>query len=734
MRDIMKKILLLLLIFSLNGLAQNPFAKNKADELELQSFKRSIGNSIFVDKKTVKAGDSFSVVLELQMVEGWYVYWKTSGGIGMPMEFNFTPPPGIKLKQVHYPYPKYKYDETIRSATYYNDGNPTYIFDFEVEADAQPGNLDIEMTVNWQACKVQCIQPFGDLPVRKIPVTIGANSEENPEIKSLKEAAIKKTPKPAPSGWGLHAFYTKKSYQGQYDDAAKEQAATVVTIQAPEDLNPVKMNFFSMNAEMGIQANHYSISALNSKIVQKTIEYDPEAKQIEEISGVVTIKDGENTIAYLLSAKLENEEFKAPATTESEDKPYRTLDGAVAQKENKGLFFNILLAFLGGFILNLMPCVFPVLSIKVMGFVKHAEEGKHKAIQHALVFTLGALISFWILAGAMLVLKSASSEAVNWGFQLQNPTVVLILIIVLFAMSLNLFGVFEIGVGLTSAGQSVQGKSGFAGSFFSGVLATVVATPCMAPMLGAALTYALTQPAATSMIIFTFIALGMCSPYVFLAAFPKFLNMIPKPGAWMETFKQAMGFLMLLAVVWLMETLQSQLAHTPYFFNILWGFVGISVGLWIYGKYTPMYLEKKTRIKGFIASAIIVGLGVWYSYGKLSEKPVITWNEYDIQVIEKKLAEGTPVFIDFTATWCASCQVNKKIAIYPNADLFEKKGVYAVKADFTNKDPKLGAILEKFDSSGVPLNLLYDGENPKPVKLPEVFTKSILEEQLNKLK
>ena len=729
----MKKFLILFFTITYLGFSQNPFGTNNKDNVELQAFKRSFEESIFVDKKSVKPGDSFSIVVELQMIDEWYTYWKTSGGIGAPMAFDVKTPKGIKLKSINYPYPTYVYDDKANLVTYKNYGDVVYTIDFEVEKEAALEETFIEMMIHWQACKIQCIQPFGDPPKRMIPVKIADKTEPNPDVEAIKEKAQKTHPVEAPEGWKLHGFFTKKSYKGQYDDKASEQSAVVATISSPDTLNPVKMQFFPADEAMGVQANHYSLTSLNDNTVQKVIEYDPDAEVLKEISGVVTIKDGDKTVAYKISGVLENKEFvnTKPST---DNKAYRTLDGKVAKKEDKGLFLNILFAFAGGFILNLMPCVFPVLSIKVMGFVKHAEEGKHKAIQHSLVFTLGALLSFWILAGAMLVFKSASSEAVNWGFQLQERNVVLILIIVLYAMALNLFGLFEIGVGLTSAGQSVQGKTGFTGSFLSGILATVVATPCMAPMLGAALTYALTQPNYIAMLIFTFIALGMCSPYVFLAAFPKFLNMIPKPGAWMETFKQSMGFLMMLAVVWLMETLQKQLEHSPYFFNILWGFVFITVGLWIYGKYTPMYKDKKTRINGFIASILIVGMGLWYSYGKLSDKPEITWHDYNIQEIEKKLAEGTPVFIDFTATWCASCQVNKKVAIYPNADLFVKKGVYAVKADYTKKDPKLKGILGKFDNVGVPLNLLYDGQNPKPVKFPELYSKETLTEQLEKLK
>ena len=730
---------LIFMIFALSLGVQAQFSLNnkKSNNIELEAFERSFADSIFIDKSTVKPGESFSVIIDVQLKDGWYVYWKTSGGIGAPMDFQFTPPEGIKLKEIHFPYPKYKYDELISAATFYNQGHVTYVADFEVSADAAKGEKVIDLVVNWQACKVQCIQPFGNPPVHKIKINIGDETAENAEIAKVKKKALEKIPVPAPEGWTLHTFLTQKEYKGQFDDAAKLQSAVVATIVAPENIKGSTIKFFPTLQQAGYQSLNYPVNFLNSKTFNTAYELDTSESTPKEFSGVIVITKGGKTESYKISAPISKEAFKAPATdneaaSESE-LPYRTLEGAVAQKANDGFLFNILLAFVGGFILNLMPCVFPVLSIKVMGFVNHAKEGKHKAIQHALVFTLGALLSFWILAGTMLALKSATAGAINWGFQLQSPIVVFILVVVLFLMSLNLFGVFEIGVGLTSAGQSVQGKSGFAGSFFSGILATVVATPCMAPMLGAALSYALTQPAFTAMIVFTFICLGMCSPYIVLAAFPKFLKFIPKPGAWMETFKQSMGFLMMLAVVWLMETLQKQMVYPDYFFNILWGFVLITVGAWIYGKYTPMYLEKSTRIKGLIAAILIAGLGVWYSYDKLTDKPEITWAKFNQQEIDQKLAEGTPVFIDFTATWCLTCQLNKKNAIYPNAELLIKKGVYTVKADFTNKDPKMAEILQKFGSSGVPLNLLYDGKDPRPVKFPEIYNESTLTEQLNKL-
>ncbi|MCM8533712.1 MAG: thioredoxin family protein [Lentisphaeraceae bacterium] len=737
----MKKLLLLIIsALSISVSAQfGGFNKKAKLPLELQAFDRGLKDSMFLNKTDVTPGDTIKLLVEVKIKKDWIVYWRTSGGISSPMNFQWKLPEGIKFEKIEFPYPKYKFDKVIGSGSFYNQGDAKYIATFSISKDAPKGDAKIGMLLNWQACMPggQCIQEFTGPKLYESSFKISDKNTINKDNSKLFEEGQTKLPLEAPNNWQLHTYKTKQNIKGPYDDAPIEKDVAIVTLKAPTPLDKKLTMFFPTSEVAHAQTIDHETIQLDDNKIQRTYELDSEMlASFNELAGVVTVKNDDKTLAYQLQAKVSDKPLASAGGTKAASKSstsYRGLSGEnISDKKNKGIFYNLVLAFLGGFILNLMPCVFPVLSIKVMGFVNHAKEGKGHGIMHAGIFTLGVLISFWILAGLTLGLKSTNQD-VTWGFQLQSPYMMYSLVALLLALSLNLFGVFEIGVSLTSAGQSVQGKTGLYGSFMSGVLATVVATPCMAPMLGAALAFAFTQPPAIAMIFFTAIGLGLSSPYLFLAIFPKFLKFIPKPGAWMETFKQAMGFLMLLAVVWLMDTLQSLIAEQDKFLNVLWSFVALSTALWLYGKYSPMYVEKSKKIKGILAATLLALAAVSYGFSKLEEKTVLTWEKFDPAKLEQYVKDKQPVFIDFTAKWCATCQVNKKLAIYPNTNLFLKKKVILMKADNTKHNEVINKWLDKFNSPGVPLNLLYDGENEAPVKFPETFTKGMLEEQLNKL-
>ncbi|MCM8534396.1 MAG: thioredoxin family protein [Lentisphaeraceae bacterium] len=737
----MKKLLLLIIsALTISVSAQfGGFSKKVKKPLELQAFDRGLQDSIFLNKTDVAPGETIKVLVEVKIKKDWVVYWRKSGGISSPMDFQWKLPEGIKLEKIEFPYPKYKFDKVIGSGSFYNQNDAKYIATFSVSKDMPKGDAKIGMLLNWQACMPggQCIQEFSGPKLYETSFKVSDQSSLNEENVKLFQAGQAKLPLDAPDSWQIHAFKTKQKLKGPYDDNPVEKDVVIVTIKAPTPLSKEQAMFFPTSQTAHAQTIDHQTLQLDDNTIQRTYELDSETlSSFNKLAGVVTVKGQEKTLAYKLESQVSETPYAATSknnTTEKSGASYRGLSGEnISDNKNTSIFTNLIFAFLGGFILNLMPCVFPVLSIKVMGFVNQAKEGKGHGIMHAGIFTLGVLISFWILAGVTLGLKSTNQD-VTWGFQLQNPYIMYSLVALLLALSLNLFGVFEIGVSLTSAGQSVQGKTGLYGSFMSGVLATVVATPCMAPMLGAALAFAFTQPPFIAMIFFTAIGLGLSSPYLFLAIFPKFLKFIPKPGAWMETFKQSMGFLMLLAVIWLMETLQSLIAEQDKFFNVLWSYTLLATALWIYGKYSPLYVEKSKKIKGVLAALVLAFVAVSYGFGKLEEKTVLTWEKFDPVKLEQYQQEKIPVFIDFTAKWCATCQVNKKLAIYPNTDLFLKKKVVLMKADNTKHNEVINQWLDKFNSPGVPLNLLYDGKNETPVKFPETFTKGMLAEQLNKL-
>jgi thiol:disulfide interchange protein len=398
-------------------------------------------------------------------------------------------------------------------------------------------------------------------------------------------------------------------------------------------------------------------------------------------------------------------------------------------------------AFLGGLILNLMPCVLPVLSIKVLGFVEQAKAGRGEAWQHGLVFTAGVVLSFWALAGILLALR-AGGQQLGWGFQLQEPAFVAFLVAVLFVFGLVLFGVFEVGLTLTTVGGAAMNRSGLAGSFFTGVLATVVATPCTAPFMGSALGVALAQPTAVALLIFTALALGMSAPYLILAAAPQLLRFVPRPGPWMESFKQFMGFLLMGSVVWLLWVLGLEVGVDGLAL-MLGMLVLIGLGGWIWGRWgsltrTPVI----RRIAMATALLIIVGSTVFgvrtihqlpsaanaATGSKETKSGGIRWEPFSLARVEELRRAGKPVFVDFTAAWCLSCKANEKVALETEAvrQEIEQRGIVMVKADWTNRDEEITRTLAEFGRSGVPLYVFYPANGREPKVLPEVITPGLI--------
>jgi thiol:disulfide interchange protein DsbD len=383
-----------------------------------------------------------------------------------------------------------------------------------------------------------------------------------------------------------------------------------------------------------------------------------------------------------------------------------------------------------------MPCVFPVLSIKILGFVQQAGEDKSKIKLHGIVFTLGVLVSFWVLAGVFLVLRAAGQE-IGWGFQLQTPGFVAVLASVLFLFGLNLSGVFEIGETLTGAGSGLQAKSGYTGSFFSGVLATVVATPCTAPFMGSALGIIITLSAVQSMAIFTALALGVALPYLILSFSPVFLQWLPRPGAWMETFKKALAFLLYATVVWLAWVFGNQVGVNG-MAGLLLGLVIMGVAAWIWGDWGNLTRKKSVRRIALLFALPILLLGGWIQFKasgfEAPEEGVhapdsggIAWESYSPEVVSARVAEGKTVYVDFTAKWCLTCQVNKKIAFGSDEVIqyFEDNNIVALKGDWTRYDPVITRELQKFGRSGVPTNVIYRPDGSDTL-LPEVLTPGIV--------
>jgi thiol:disulfide interchange protein DsbD len=428
-------------------------------------------------------------------------------------------------------------------------------------------------------------------------------------------------------------------------------------------------------------------------------------------------------------------------------------EGAASQSFG-GLAAALLFGVLGGLILNLMPCVFPILGLKVMSFVKQAGQSRRAAWAHSLVFTLGVLVSLWALAGMLLAFRAAG-HSVGWGFQLQNPGVLFVGIIIFLLFGLNMLGVFEVGMGAAGIGQGVTNKSGLVGAFFSGVLAVVVATPCSAPFLGTAIGYAMVQPAVLLFAVFSAIGLGFALPYLLFAAFPKLLRFLPKPGMWMVRLKQAMSLLLFATVAYLVWVLRAFLDTETQLVSLVIAMILIVLAAVLYGHFSLPHVVRRKRVPGVLAAILLLGMGVYGGWPRVlpasptdraetdgvrmfspafsasSDKPV--FEEWTSGLPESLASGGAVVYADFTARWCATCQVNKALVFGSQEvrDYMREHKVIVLEADWTRQDAAITDELARWGRFAVPFNVVY-APSMDPMELPQVLTPGIVLDALKK--
>ncbi|MCX6854975.1 MAG: protein-disulfide reductase DsbD family protein [Verrucomicrobia bacterium] len=409
---------------------------------------------------------------------------------------------------------------------------------------------------------------------------------------------------------------------------------------------------------------------------------------------------------------------------------------AAAKTAERSFFGYLIFAFLGGLILNIMPCVFPVLGIKIMSVVQQAGEDKKQVLLHGLAYTLGILLCFWALGGLVIALGK------TWGFQLQSPGFVYGLCVFFLIFGLNMAGLFEIGASAVGVGAELQAKHGLSGSFFSGLLATVVATPCSAPFLGSALGYTVTLPAPQAMLMFTMIGVGLASPFLVLSLLPNLVSALPRPGAWMESFKQAMSFLLFGTVAFLAWVLTGMIEGQPLLF-LLFSLVIIALGCWIYGRWSLPHKPSRTRLMAVLLTLGCLVGGMTFGWPKVEKGEVnegshieggLTWEAWSPEKAEQLRAEGKAVYIDYTAKWCFTCQVNKRV--YKDLalqKLIADKKVVLLKADWTNEDSRITKALSDLGKAAVPVNVLYLPSKPEPIVLPELLSVDNVSEAINQV-
>lgn len=402
-----------------------------------------------------------------------------------------------------------------------------------------------------------------------------------------------------------------------------------------------------------------------------------------------------------------------------------------ALRSSLSLWAAVILAMAGGVVLNLMPCVFPVLSIKVLSLVGHSGESASRVRLHGLAYGAGVLASFALLAAVLLSLRTAGAE-IGWGFQLQSPVVVATLAFLLFAMGLGLSGALHMGASLAGIGDRLTRGGGLSASFFTGVLATIVATPCTGPFMGAAIGFAITQSPATAVTVFLALGFGLALPFMVLTFSPPLLRLMPKPGPWMDRLKQALAFPLYATVAWLIWVLSQQVDPTGLFLALI-GLVVVALAVWLAG-----FMQGDGRFAPRIAGAgVVVSLaalaGVLLALGSSSLGPATTHQfarngqaePFSQKRLDELVAEGRPVFVNMTAAWCITCLVNERTALSGSAfrSALADRGITYLKGDWTNQNPEITRLLERYGRGGVPLYLFYDGRSD-PTVLPQVLTEA----------
>lgn len=679
---------------------------------------------------SLQPGHPFWVALKMTHDEHWHSYW-INAGTGYPTSLTWTLPEGFTAGPIVWPTPHAVKDSSGKITGNGYEGQVLLFTQITPPANLAAGStITLKAAAEWLMCKDSCMP--GDAQIELTRPVKAEPPEPDMTIARAFNNAFAELPARAPD-WAfvaqrngakitLRITPRNDGDTHAFADLHYFDEAGVVDYAVPQTLRKEGKTFV---LEMAASADAPATAA--------------------GLKGVLASSNGFGG-SFLPHGALIDEPFVVREPMKEGKEPAPT--GGMAQGASAGpaatsLLGTLFLAFVGGLILNLMPCVFPVLGIKIMGFVNQSGSDKGKVVQHGLVFAAGVLASFWALAGLLLALRSGGAQ-LGWGFQLQSPAFVFGMAAFLLVFALNMSGLFEVGLSATGAGAGLQAKEGLAGSFFTGALATLVATPCSAPFLAPALGAALTLSAVESLLVFTAIAVGLAAPYLLLSIFPTAIKALPKPGAWMETFKQLMAFPLYATVGWLLWVLAGQTAGDDYaLLNIAFGFVLIAMAAWAYGRFGQSYGQPTRQLVGKLAAVLLVVTGLWLGWPKdAAAAPAVgadgktayavIWEKWSPEAIAAAQAAGKFVYVDFTARWCATCQTNKATVFHNDEVLaaFARQNVVLLRGDWTNKDPLITAELARWGRSAVPFNLIYAPRKKDPVILPELLTPGIVLEKL----
>lgn len=659
--------------------------------------------SLISSHSAVHPGDEILIGVHQQIIPHWHTYWKNPGDSGLPTKIQYQLPPGWSVGEIQWPTPSKIVLGPVVNYGYHDA--VTLLSSLRVAEDAEVGrDWPISAKAKWLVCEEACIPQEVELAIQLPVVAKGiAVGPANPIVAAAQNSWPVVLPWQASLLEGPVGTL-RLHLTGEQLPAPDKQALAFY----PDQWGPI--------SHAGEQITTLVDHGLDISLQVGDQPLTPG----QTLNGVLTVGSGDALRAYQISAVWPGSANAIQAEP----------DPALA---GQSLPTALLLALAGGLILNLMPCVFPVLSLKALALIEQAAHDPSKTRRHGWAYLAGILVSFTALAAVLVALKTGGA-GIGWGFQFQSPSFVLILAYLIFAVGLSLSGVFDIGTGITGFGNQLATRSGYSGSFFTGVLAAIVATPCTAPFMGAALGFAITQPPATMIAVFLSLGTGLALPYWLLCQWPILQRWLPKPGAWMDTLKQGLAFPMYATAAWLIWVLARQ-AGPAAVAGALGGCVLIALAVWLF-----RISRNATQIKRLIlntgASLILL---LAFVAGELGiEAPINTayptdaknqnWQAYSAEKLAQLRSEGKPVFVNFTADWCITCLVNERVALSSEAvrSAFRDTEVTYLKGDWTNRDADIAKVLSQFGRSGVPLYLYFGPGAQEATVLPQILTPDLV--------
>ena len=674
--------------------------------------------------QSYQSGKPFYVALKGDISAPWHAYWQNPGTVGESMSAELSAPEGFTVKGPYWQVP-HKHESVVGVAYTYE--KPIIVWEI-TPADNAPATATFTLSATAQTCSDEgCNAP----ETQTVTLELAAgDAAANPDWADEQKLTI---------GPGDTATTVTSSQQGNTvslsftADAGLESA---YFFSADNSISPTAEQKLTTNAD-----GSYTLTLTrndNSDPMYPVKDETTVGKPLAALAGVLVFGDKHCAVDTTIAPPA-----PAPAPAPA----------AAAGGVPEGIAALCLSLFIGGLILNLMPCVFPVIGLKVMSFVQMGGGSRRKVFTHSMTFVLGILVSFWIISALMIIFSNlgtlaevpwtqwfstlwndAGSSTRSWAEWMQNPWIVYAILLLLLVLGLSMYGVFEIGAGITGAGQSVQNKDGHLGSFFQGFFVTIVATPCSAPFLGAAMPAAMALPGVWMTLALTFMALGLSFPYIVLGLFPSLVQKLPQPGEWMESLKQGLSFLLFAAAAWMLYV---YLAFWPASesTDTMWvnmSLVVFCAAFWVYGRWCLPFRPLGTRITGFIVAIVLAAAGFWGARPYTPAENTLEWEEWSPAAMQEALESDSPVYVDFTAKWCATCQANKKIAYTDEVyAAMSEAGVVLMRADKTAPNPEIDKEMRKLNRSSVPVNALYV-PGKEPVVTSELLTPDYMLDFLKK--